>query len=54
MPHPEVDDRHQYAVLWTRAGYNKFGEPKLNAPIEIKVRWEDQIGLAFDTGDRRI
>lgn len=45
MPPPELAHRHQKAVLWSaqevrgRTVVDAYGEPKVNAPIEIWVRW---------------
>jgi len=36
----ETDDLHQQAVLWVSSGFNNFGKPKVNAGVEINVRWE--------------
>ena len=41
MPSQELSFRTQKAVLWTRAGFDDYGRPTVNSPIELKVRWED-------------
>lgn len=48
----EDKGRKQYAVLWTRAGYNREGMPRVNTGTELKVRWENdavQIQRLLDT-----
>jgi hypothetical protein len=48
MPPIETMDRHQTATLWEKAGDNVHGEPLVEAPEEISVRWEDRAGQARD------
>lgn len=40
MPPPEKIHRHQRALLWERIGTNRYGDPIVGEPTEIKVRWE--------------
>lgn len=40
MPSLEVSSLKQKAVLWSYAGTDRNGEPKVNVPIELSVRWE--------------
>lgn len=42
MPALETMDLYQRAVLWTSAGWDGFGQPKVNSPVEISVRWLDK------------
>jgi len=36
----ETSDLHQLAVYWTANGYDDYGEPKIDAAVEISTRWE--------------
>ena len=38
-----------YAVVWTPAGSNEYGEITVNSPQEIRTRWE--IGKSLGVGD---
>lgn len=40
MPAMEVDCLNQKAVLWASNGFDNYGNPKVDAAVEIKVRWE--------------
>ena len=40
MPDMEVEDLHQKAVYQAANGFGEYGEPKVDAAIEIPVRWE--------------
>lgn len=44
----------QKAVLWTRAGYDKHGEIKVNAAVEIDVRWERALSQRMSEDDTPI
>lgn len=66
MPVMETGNLTQKAVLWAANGFDSYGEPKVDAGVEISVRWEDGRGevtdakgnaIAYDatvTVDRRI
>lgn len=41
MPPIETRDLNDYAVLWSAASLDNYGHPKISAPVEIPVRWED-------------
>jgi len=41
MPSIETAFRYQDAVYWAANGYDDYGEPKLDAAVDLKVRWED-------------
>ena len=41
MPVPELNGRHQTAVLWELAGRDEYDEPRIHSPLEITVRWEE-------------
>lgn len=41
MPVPELNGRHQKAVLWELAGPDVHNEPTVYNPEEISVRWEE-------------
>ena len=36
----ETTALHQKAVLYTANGFDDYGEPKVDAAVEIDVRWE--------------
>jgi len=40
MPQMEISDLHQRAVYQAANGFNNYGEPKVDAAVEICVRWE--------------
>jgi hypothetical protein len=48
MPSVEINSRKQKAVLYTIASYSEYGEQKVNAGVEIDVRWELQAFWAID------
>jgi len=39
MPAVEVVDFIHYAVLWRKAGSDRFGKPITSNPVEIRCRW---------------
>lgn len=39
MPALEVYDLVENAVLWPMVGYDRFGQPAVGAPQQIKARW---------------
>ena len=41
MPSIETADRHQKAVYWAANGFDDYGEPKVDAAIDLNVRWEN-------------
>ena len=41
MPSLQTLARRHYAVLWPVVGIDDNGNPRVSAPREIKVRWED-------------
>lgn len=51
MPAFETMDLKQDAVLWEANGYDSEGEAKVNAPIAIKVRWENTSTFANNPQD---
>lgn len=48
MPNIEIASLKQRAVLWSFAGYNEFGDPTVNEPVEIPCRWESGLREATD------
>lgn len=44
----ETTSRHQKAVLWAANGFDDYGEPKVDAAVEIDVRWEEKLQEAVD------
>jgi hypothetical protein len=41
VPPIERSYRRQWAVLWEPAGLDNFGEARVAAPREVRVRWTD-------------
>jgi hypothetical protein len=41
MPSMETSNLNQHAVVWSPNGHSRTGDKKVNAGIELKVRWED-------------
>lgn len=48
MPPIETAFRCQTAVLWEADGYDDYGSPKVLAPVELNVRWEEVQTEALD------
>ncbi len=48
MPPLETSSRRQQAVLWTANGTDNYGELKVDASIQIEVRWETGQKEALD------
>lgn len=49
MPQPERSYRRQDAVLWEASGnVDSYGVPLLEAPVDIKVRWNKVRAQARD------
>ena len=41
--------RYQKAVYWEANGYDNYGQPKVDAAVELDVRWEDIYEEALDS-----
>src|SRR5687767_12920186 len=39
-----TDMRKQRALYWKKVGTDEYGHPAFDTAVEVKVRWEDQIG----------
>ena len=50
----EDDYRFQKSVLWTIAGYDGHGDVKVNAGVEIDVRWEERRSETLDANGNSI
>ena len=50
MPALEVKDLNQKAVLWVANGNDTDGEIKVDAKVEINVRWEDNLSSVGGQG----
>jgi len=48
MSDMETSDLHQKAVLWTINGTDDDGENKVNAAVEISIRWQFKHGEVLD------
>jgi hypothetical protein len=46
--------RKQAAVLWTQGAKDEFGSITFNAPVQIKVRWEDKKGQIINKQDEQV
>jgi len=42
MPSLESRDRKQTALWWYKTGVDNYGQPIIEDPVEIKVRWENK------------
>lgn len=50
MPPPGRAWLRQKAVLWSRDGTDRYGQPKVEAePVEVKVRWTETHQQARDS-----
>jgi len=54
VPPLETSERHQQAVYWPLAGYDRHGEQRVGDPQEIDVRWEDRRGEMVDPQGNRV
>lgn len=45
MPPQELAFRTQKAVLWPRESFDPFGKPVVGDPVEISVRWEEELAV---------
>jgi hypothetical protein len=48
MPDQETAFLDQYAVLWARAGTDRYSQPVVSPPVELNVRWEDKQHETLD------
>lgn len=48
MPKLEIHDLKQKAVLWTRVGFDRYGQQVVANPVEINVRYEEDIQETID------
>ena len=48
MPSQETTSRHQKAVYWEANGFDDNGEPKVDAAVDLVVRWEQKRGEALN------
>lgn len=48
MPSLESQFRKQKAVYWEANGYDGYGEPNVNTPVELDVRWVEKQLEATD------
>lgn len=48
MPPQETTSRHQKAVLWAANGFDNNGEVKIDAAVEVDVRWEEKQTESLD------
>lgn len=44
----ETASLNQKAVLWQRTSFDRNGEPRVSAPVEIKARWEEGLLESID------
>ena len=54
MTSAEKRDMHQTAVLWEIAGYRPDGEPVVQEPVEIHVRWTESDSEKLDPNSTQI
>ncbi len=48
MPAPELNGRHQKALLWTIVGRDRYAQPIVSGPVELDVRWNDVFKEVLD------
>ena len=51
MPDQEKSHLNQKAVLWVANGFSEDGKVKVNAAVEVNVRWEEISGEAGGQGN---
>lgn len=54
MPAPELSHLYETAVLWPNTGIDRYGQPTLGTPEEIRVRWDDSEKRSLDPQGNRI
>lgn len=55
MPSPEKVNLYDAVVLWAIDGTNdKYGNPNVGDPAEIRVRWDDKAAEAVDANGNTI
>lgn len=54
MPAPEESGRTVDAVLWTAGAPDRYGQPTVNDPIDICVRWNTKRRQAYDANGNLI
>lgn len=48
MPSQETAFRRDKVLYWEKATPDRYGQSKVLAPVEVKVRWDDKRTLARD------
>lgn len=54
MPDPTLSHRYQAAVLWPVTGTDRYGQPTLGDPVEIRCRWDDTRRDILDAQGMRV
>ncbi len=54
MPAMEQSGRYQAAVLWPKAGQDRYSEPLRGAAVELRVRWNTTRREVIDSAGNRI
>lgn len=48
MPSMETACRHQLAIMWEKLGYDNYGEPELDDPVDLGVRFQETFDEVLD------
>lgn len=54
MPAPETDRRYQAAVLFPATGVDRYGQPTMGSPREIRVDYDDSKRDVLNSQGQRI
>lgn len=54
MPPLETSDLAQYAVMWGQLDYDDNGRPTLDSAVEIRARYEIELGEVISNNDSSI
>lgn len=54
MPSQETSHRPHKAVYWEKTGVDRYNNPKLTEPVEIRVRWVGTRSNMLDPNGERI
>ena len=54
MPAQELSHLYQTAVLWSVSGIDRYGQPTMDTPVEIHLRWDDSSHTSLDPQGNRV
>lgn len=54
MPPIEEVDLHQKALVWPYAGFDRYSQPKVSAPVDIDCRWDSKRRQMVDSKGNKV